>query len=62
MRKLLRLVCAAALFACPILGQQQSVAFTNARLIPITGPEIERGTIVVQGGKITAIGPSASVR
>lgn len=62
MRKLLRLVCVAALFACPILGQQQPVAFTNARLIPITGPEIERGTIVVQGGKITAIGPSASVR
>ncbi|MBK9165259.1 MAG: amidohydrolase family protein [Acidobacteria bacterium] len=62
MRKLLRLISVAALFACPILGQQQPVAFTNARLIPITGPEIERGTIVVQGGKITAIGPSASVR
>ncbi len=62
MRKLLRLISVAALFACPILGQQQPVAFTNARLIPITGPEIESGTIVVQGGKITAIGPSASVR
>src|SRR5690606_35448796 len=36
--------------------QQQPVAFTNARIIPISGPEIARGTVVVHNGKITAVG------
>ncbi len=44
------------LFTCSIFGQQTPVAFTNVRIIPIVGPAIERGTIVVQNGKITAIG------
>ncbi len=56
MNKLLLCSFALVLFVCPILGQQQPVAFTNARIIPIVGAPIERGTIVVQNGKITAIG------
>lgn len=32
------------------------VAFVNARLVPISGPVIERGTLVVKNGKIEAIG------
>jgi len=46
---------------CPILGQQPAVAFTNARIIPIIGQPIERGTIVIQNGKITAIGTNVQV-
>jgi imidazolonepropionase-like amidohydrolase len=37
-------------------------AFVNARIIPVAGPPIERGTIVVDKGKIVAIGPAASTR
>lgn len=35
-------------------------AITNARIVPVSGPTIERGTIVVRGGVIQAVG--ASVR
>lgn len=36
-------------------------AFTGARILPISGPEIPEGTLVVEGGKITAVGPVAEV-
>jgi imidazolonepropionase-like amidohydrolase len=58
------LICVGAtlLCVCPIFGQQQPVAFTNARIIPIVGQPIDNGTVVFQNGKIIAVGPSASVR
>ena len=38
-----------------------TVAFTNARIIDGTGrAPIERGTLVVSGGRLTAVGPAAS--
>ena len=38
-----------------------TVAFTNARIIDGTGrAPIERGTLVVSGGRITAVGPAGS--
>ena len=40
----------------------QTLAFTNARIVPITGPVIENGTLVVQGGRIAAIGASGQVQ
>ena len=36
--------------------------FTGARLLPIAGPAIEDGVLVVQDGKILAVGPRGSVR
>ncbi len=62
MKRILYLFAASLVFACPMLGQQQPVAFTNARIIPIVGQPIENGTIVIHNGKITAVGPSASTR
>lgn len=44
------------------LAQERPTAFTGARLIPINGPAIEDGTLVVHKGKIVAVGPRASVR
>jgi imidazolonepropionase-like amidohydrolase len=38
------------------------IAFVNARLIPIAGPVVEKGTLVVQGGKIVAVGRAAVPR
>ncbi len=36
----------------------QTVAFVNAKIIPIAGPEIERGVLVVRNGKIVSVGPA----
>ncbi|HTQ57357.1 MAG TPA: amidohydrolase family protein [Bryobacteraceae bacterium] len=42
------------------LAQQPPLAFTGAKLIPISGPEIERGVLVVADGKIVAAGAEGS--
>jgi len=40
-----------------------SLAFTNARIITMAGEQvIERGTVIVRGNRIAAIGPSDQVR
>ncbi len=55
---------AAAALAAGIAVQAQPApvtVFTNARVIPIAGPPIEHGTLVVQGTTILAVGPTASV-
>lgn len=38
-----------------------AVAWTNATLLPVDKPRIENGTILVEGGKITAVGAAANV-
>ena len=35
-------------------------AITNARIVPVSGPAIEKGTIVIRDGLITAVGPAAA--
>ena len=50
------------LLACPAFAQSQAIAFTGAKIIPIAGPEIGEGTLVVRDGKIVAVGSSSSVR
>ncbi|GJM23387.1 MAG: amidohydrolase [Planctomycetota bacterium] len=37
-------------------AQEAPVAFTGARLIPIAGPEIADGVLVIHNGRITALG------
>jgi len=44
-----------------LLAQEKPIAYTGARIIPIVGDEIENGVIVVQGGKIIAVGPAGAV-
>jgi imidazolonepropionase-like amidohydrolase len=34
----------------------ETVAIVNARIIPVSGPDIERGTLVVREGRIAAVG------
>jgi imidazolonepropionase-like amidohydrolase len=37
------------------------IAFTNARVLPVIGPNLDRGTIIIRDGRIAAIGPAADV-
>lgn len=42
-------------------GSQAVVAITNARIFPISGPVIERGTLLVRGNRIEALGANVAV-
>lgn len=59
------LVCAAALYAATAGTSAQNASETyairNARIVTVTGPVIENGTVVISGGKITAVGANVSV-
>ncbi len=48
--------------AKPVMAQDKPQAFVGARLIPIQGDEIAKGTLVVQGSKIVAVGAAESVK
>jgi len=47
--------------AQPAPAGSQVVAITNARIFPISGPVIERGTLVVRGNRIEALGANVAV-
>jgi len=57
-----------ALAFLPVVAQEAPQAFIGARIIPMEGPEIEQGVLVVQGGKVIAVGgadlavPAGAVR
>lgn len=55
-RTLTAALVAAAAAAAPAGAQQQPHAFRGATLLPIAGAPIENGVLVVQGGRITAVG------
>jgi len=40
-----------------VRGQEKPVVFTGARILPISGPPIEEGVLIIQGGKIVSVGP-----
>ena len=46
----------------PLMAQEQPHVFKGAKIIPVTGQPIENGVLVVQNGKITAIGTSDKVK
>jgi imidazolonepropionase-like amidohydrolase len=61
----------ATLVAClapsRLAAQDQPLAFVNARIIPVAGPEIPQGTLVVHKGRVVAVGagvqlPAGAVR
>jgi imidazolonepropionase-like amidohydrolase len=43
-----------------VLAQETPLAFTGARLLPIEGPEIANGVLVVHKGRIVALGDAAT--
>lgn len=53
----------ASIFLCASLfAQEKPIAFINAKIIPIVGAPIEQGILIVQNGKITAVGDARTVR
>lgn len=67
----LTLASVAGVLTPPLLGAQIGVqrtrnvpdvyAITNARIVPVSSPTIERGTVVIRNGLIAAVGATASV-
>jgi imidazolonepropionase-like amidohydrolase len=51
-----------ALVPALLSAQERPVAFRGARIFPVNGPVLERGILVIQGGKILAVGGEGSVR
>lgn len=45
----------------PLPGAKGTYAIRNARIVTVSGPVIERGTIVIADGKITAVGADVAV-
>ncbi|MFN3561267.1 MAG: amidohydrolase family protein [Chloroherpetonaceae bacterium] len=62
MKKLLSvLVYLLTLLPHTILAQSKPIAFTGATIYPIASPPIENGTLVIQNGKILAVGASVAI-
>ncbi len=49
------------LLSASVLAQSQAVAFVGAKIIPIAGPEIDDGILLIEAGKIVALGATASM-
>jgi hypothetical protein len=61
--KALRFVLALALAALPALGaaQEKPLAIRGARVVTVSGPVIEKGVVVVERGRIVAVGADVAV-
>lgn len=63
MRNVFLFFCALVLCAAPARAQgERAQAFTGATIIPVSGPAITDGVLVVRGGKIVAVGARASTK
>lgn len=59
-RRSLALLCTAAL-APHLAAQTDAIAFVGGRLLPVTGAPLDDGVLLVQGGKIVAIGARGDI-
>ncbi len=50
-----------AVFSCS-LASAQDIAVKAGRIYPVSGPAIDNGVVVIRDGKISRVGPAASVR
>lgn len=62
MRKIAYIFAALIVSVSALQAQDRPTAFINARIIPIVGAPIEQGILLVQNGKITAVGDARTVR
>jgi imidazolonepropionase-like amidohydrolase len=61
MKLLIAVICALLCAATQARAQEQAQAYTGAQIITVSGPVIQNGALVVQRGKIVAVGARASV-
>ncbi|MDX6695738.1 MAG: hypothetical protein QOF02_3341 [Blastocatellia bacterium] len=61
MKLLIGVICALLCAALPASAQEQAQAYTGARIITVSGPVIQNGTLVVRRGQIVAVGERAVV-
>lgn len=52
---------ALAVFSASLPGQERAIAITGGTVLPISGPAIPNGTVVMRGGKIVAVGADVPV-
>ena len=62
MRTFLGVVFALLCLSAPARAQERPQAFTGATIIPVSGPAVTDGVLVVHRGKIVAVGARGSVR
>src|SRR5215204_2664898 len=52
---------ATALLVFSASAQERAIAIRGGTVLPITGPAIPNGTVVIRGGKIVAVGANVTV-
>src|SRR4051812_40295627 len=45
----------------PAAPAGETVAIVNGRVLPVSGPAIDRGVVLIVNGKISAVGPAVAV-
>jgi imidazolonepropionase-like amidohydrolase len=62
MKKLILPFIAVLAVVSPVFSQVKATAYINAKIIPIVGAPIEQGVLLIQNGKITAVGDARTIR
>ncbi|MEN8007051.1 MAG: amidohydrolase family protein [Candidatus Krumholzibacteriota bacterium] len=57
----MRFLTAVIITLLPALALAETTAFVGAHLIPVEGPEMENGALVVEDGRIVAVGPAGEI-
>ena len=52
---------AALLLATSGMAAQSTIAIRGATIVPVSGPRIANGTVVITGDRITAVGANVAV-
>jgi imidazolonepropionase-like amidohydrolase len=47
--------------AAPLTAQERAIAIRGGTVLPVSGPAIPNGTVVIRGGKIVAVGANVAV-
>jgi imidazolonepropionase-like amidohydrolase len=56
-----RTAIALVLLSAPLAAQERTIAIRGGTVLPVSGPAIPNGTVVIRGGKIAAVGANVAV-